>query len=282
MENYSPRLVFIDQYAKTEQGNNYTFNLDNPEMENGYPAYVYMCEEELRRSWNRRSIINFDSTDIKMQPIKFTLMRFLASKGLRKDSVAMTHLTDEEIHSIEKGIPNINYQSPSIKVRLMQVIWEMDQSIRGGDPNGHSIMQRLESWKASLEVIPENILLGVGTGDLPAAVHDQYSLMNSKLNSDHYLRSHNQYLAITVAFGITGLAYFLFALSYPIIFLYERKNFIYLLFFLTLILSMLTEDTLETQPGATFFAFFNALFLFAKPDGANNKKFRPDCYRDHE
>jgi hypothetical protein len=29
---------------------------------------------------------------------------------------------------------------------------------------------------------------------------------------------------------------------------------------------MLTEDTLETQAGVTFYALFNCLFLFAKPE----------------
>ena len=89
--------------------------------------------------------------------------------------------------------------------------------------------------------------------------------MNSKLDSDHYLRSHNQYLAITVAFGIFGLAFFLFALFYPMLFLNQMGNFLYVVFLLTLVLSMLTEDTLETQAGATFFAFFNAFFLYAQP-----------------
>lgn len=263
-ENYAQRLISIDVNAKTEQGNPYTFNLDNPEMENGYPAYIYMCEEELRSAWNKRSAISYDSLDMKMQPLRFTLIRFLASKGLRKDSAAMAVLTDEEIRSIERGVPNVNFQSPSIKVRLMQVIWEFEQYTHGGDPNGHSIMQRMESWKASWNVVCEHPLLGVGTGDLPFEVHRQYALMNSRLNADHYLRSHNQYLSIAAAFGITGFIYFLFALLYPVT-VKENRNYFYLTFILTVLFSMLTEDTLETQPGATFFAFFNAFFLFALP-----------------
>lgn len=264
-EKYAPRHVFIDPNAKTEQGNAYTFNLESTETENGFPAYIYMCDEELRTSWNKLSDTGFDSLDRKMQPVKYTLIRFLASKGLRKDSAALTKLTDAEIRSIEKGVTNVDNQAPSILARLFQVKWEFDQASKGNDPNGRSIMQRIESWKASCEVIKENLLFGVGTGDLPAAVHDQYSIMNSKLDSDHYLRSHNQYLAITVAFGIFGLAFFLFALFYPMLFLNQMGNFLYAVFLLTLVLSMLTEDTLETQAGATFFAFFNAFFLYAQP-----------------
>ena len=149
-------------------------------------------------------------------------------------------------------------------MRLLQVMWEFDQYSKGGDPNGHSVMQRLESWKAAMGVIKSNPLFGVGTGDLPRQVFKQYQLMNSKLNSNHLLRPHNQYLAIAVAFGMAGLCYFLYALCYPLFFS-KNRNYFYLVFFLILVISMLTEDTLETQPGATFFAFFNALFLFGMP-----------------
>ncbi|MCX6274839.1 MAG: O-antigen ligase family protein [Bacteroidetes bacterium] len=264
-EKYALRYVFIDMNAKTALGNYYAFDLKNPEVENGFPAYIYMCEEEMRNEWSKRSIIHYDSLDKKGQPLKYTLMRFLASKGLRKDSAAVASLGNKEIKSIESGIPNVDYQNPSVKVRLLELLWEVNQSIKGGDPNGHSIMQRIESWKAACNAISGNLFFGAGTGDLPNEVHRQYELMNSKLNSYHYLRAHNQYLAIAVAFGVFGFAYFLFAICYPMLFLEKKKNFLYLVFFLTLALSMLTEDTLETQPGATFFAFFNALFLYALP-----------------
>ncbi len=269
--HYSPRQVSIDVNAKTLNGNSYTFDFEDTEVENGFPSYIYMCDEELRSSWNRRSKMKFDSLDMKMQPLKFTLIRFLASKGLRKDSAAVSHLTESEIHSVEKGITNVDHQSPSVIVRLMLVKWEIDEYARGGDPNGHSIMQRLESWKAAVGVISSNIFFGVGTGDLPETVHEQYAIMNSKLDKDHYLRAHNQYLAIAVAFGITGLIYFSIAVFYPVLFAGRRLNYLYLTFFLTLLFSMLTEDTLETQPGATFYAFFNALLLYGFPkESADN------------
>jgi hypothetical protein len=266
---YTPHHEPIDVNARTAQRNRYTFNFNHTDMENGYRVYIYMCDDELRRTWNRRSSIDLDSADKKYQPLKSTLIRFLASKGMRKDSVGVQQLSDEEIHSIEKGIPNVHYQTPSIKVRLLQVMWEFNHYSNGGDPNGHSVMQRMESWKAAVGVIGSNPFFGVGTGDLPREVFKQYLVMQSKLNSNHYLRPHNQYLAIAVAFGITGLCYFLFAICYPLFFS-RNRNYFYLVFFLTLAISMLTEDTLETQPGATFFAFFNALFLFAYPRDKNS------------
>jgi hypothetical protein len=43
-------------------------------------------------------------------------------------------------------------------------------------------------------------------------------------------------------------------------------GFLYLVFLLTIILSMLTEDTIETQAGVTFFAFFNSFLFFSSSD----------------
>ena len=51
-----------------------------------------------------------------------------------------------------------------------------------------------------------------------------YVATNSKLDVVWRLRCHNQYLAITVAFGFVGLLLFLFYLLYPAIVL--KKSFI--------------------------------------------------------
>jgi hypothetical protein len=42
----------------------------------------------------------------------------------------------------------------------------------------------------------------------------------------------------------------------------KTVDYLYITFFLIAVVSFLTEDTLETQAGVTFFAFFNSFFLF--------------------
>jgi hypothetical protein len=59
-----------------------------------------------------------------------------------------------------------------------------------------------------------------------------------------------------------GFIWFLFTLIYPAVKLGKFNEYLYLVFFVIVFMSMLTEDTLETQAGATFFAFFNAFLLF--------------------
>ncbi len=90
--------------------------------------------------------------------------------------------------------------------------------------------------------------------------------MNSPLTKEWRLRSHNQFLAIGTAFGITGLLFFLFTLLYPLLKHKKYNSYLYLMFFTIAFLSMFTEDTLESQAGVTFFAFFNCFFLFLHKD----------------
>ena len=143
-------------------------------------------------------------------------------------------------------------------------MWEFDQFTKGSSPNGHSVTQRFEFWKAGLEIAKSNLITGVGTGDMPAAYHKQYKDSKSLLDEKHQLRAHNQYLAILVAFGIFGLVYFLFALFYPLISNIKSIDFLFAVFFLIFFFSMFSEDTLETQAGSTFAAFFYSLILFGR------------------
>ena len=71
--------------------------------------------------------------------------------------------------------------------------------------------------------------------------------------------------AIAVAFGLVGLVFFLFALFYPWFSSKQNHTYLYMVFLCIMLLSMFSEDTLETQAGVMLFAFFEALLLFAKP-----------------
>ncbi|MBL0032812.1 MAG: O-antigen ligase family protein [Bacteroidetes bacterium] len=268
---YNRKQEVINVNDKTAQGNPYDFYLDDNNFENGYQVNIYLCIPELKKAWNERSKIHLDSLDHKKQPIKATLVRFLTSKGMRKDSAAVYSLTKNEIQSIEAGVPNVNFQKMSdLRSRVNQVIWEIDNLMKGGDPSGHSVAQRLEFWRAAVGVIKTSPLFGVGTGDLKPEFENQYQRMNTRLDEAHRLNSHNQYLSIAAAFGIPGLLYFLFALLYP---LRRARQLpaIFILFLIICLVSMLTEDTLETQPGATFVGLFFILFYNQRREGDTEK-----------
>ncbi|GAP45221.1 O-Antigen ligase [Lentimicrobium saccharophilum] len=253
----------LDKY--TEFGTPYIHDTCTYGIENGQFVGLFLCPTELRHEWNKRSKLSYDGVDKKGHELNYTLIRFLHSKGYRKDARGVRKLTDAEIRHIENGVANADYlENFNLKSRFEQIAMGYSNYIRHGDPNASSVMQRFEYWKTSIHIVKKHWLTGVGTGDLNDAFYKAYNETGSKLQEDYRKRSHNQFLAIFIAFGVFGLAWFLFTLIYPAFKLGKFSDYYYVVFFIIIFMSMLTEDTLETQAGATFFAFFNALLLFGR------------------
>lgn len=260
LEKYSPKGTF------------YIHDTVHFGVENGHYVGMYLAIPELRTAWNERSSFDFDGNDKRGQQIRTTLIRFLSSKGFRKDADGIKRLTNEEVQYIEAGVANAEYiKRLSAKTLIYQFIPGYLHYRDNGDPNGSSAMQRVEYWRTSLLIIKQNWLIGVGTGDIPDAFTRQYQVMNSPLQKDFRWRSHNQYLSIFIVFGVFGFLWFLVTLIYPAIVTGRFQNYFYVIFWLIAMVSMLTEDTIESQDGVTFFAFFNAFLLFSGDDNPNQE-----------
>jgi O-antigen ligase len=232
------------------------------DKENGYYIWRNIAWGEVKAEWEKRSELDFYGYDLKGQILTTTLIRFLTSKGETKDRNTLESLTNEEIAAIEKGVSNVEFLTmSSVDKRLNKIIWEYDNYSMGRDYNGHSVIMRLEYLKTAFRIIKKNPMIGVGTGDVKLAFDNQYEQDNSLLIDKYRLRAHNQYATYAVSFGLVGLILFLVFLIYPIIKLKLYGNYFYLAFLAIALMSMLTEDTLETQVGIVFFAFFNSLLL---------------------
>lgn len=232
------------------------------DKENGYLIWKNVAWGEIKKEWNERSNLDFDSLDLKGQKLTTTLIRFLSSKGEVKNAESIKKLSSDELESIEKGISNVNYLSENtVSRRLHKIIWEFDNYNQGRDYNGHSVIMRWEYLKTAVEIIKDNFIIGVGTGDVELAFKRQYKKNESLLLPKYQLRAHNQFMTYTVTLGIIGGVWFLIVLLYPIFKFKEYKNYLYIAFFCITFLSMLNEDTLETLVGITFFGFFNSIFL---------------------
>jgi hypothetical protein len=247
----------------TAQGHKYEHDLSNTQTENGYFIWINYCFSEMETAWNQRSKLDFNGKDLKQNDLRFTLLRFLTSKGLTKDAAAINSLTIEEIKSVERGVANVNYQEiSSVRNRINKTLWEIHLYKTTGNPNGHSLTQRFEYWKTAYSIIKQHYFIGVGTGDVQQAFNEEYIKINTPLDKRWRLRAHNQYLTIIVTFGVIGFIWFLFTLIYPA---YKQGilfSYLYSSFLLIVLISFLTEDTLETQAGVTFYTFFNSFFLF--------------------
>ncbi len=250
----------------TAQGNPYWHDTIHNPVEDGKYVGLYYNRTELREAWSQRSELPFDGTTADGENLEATLARYLTSKDLRKDAEGVMALTDEDIHNIEQGVANYNnWKHPGLRARLSSTLFEYNLYRRYNNPNGGSLSQRIEYTRASFHIIGRHPWFGVGTGDVPQTFARTYDKIHSPLKEEFRFRAHNQYLAIAVAFGLVGLAFFLFVLLYPWFASKRNHTYLYIVFLCIMLLSMFPEDTLETQAGATLFAFFMSLLLFAKP-----------------
>jgi hypothetical protein len=236
-------------------------------VENGRYTGLYLCVPELKETWNKRSLINYDSLDHKGQQLRYTLIRYLSSRDLRKDEDGVNALSEKEVRYIEDGVANINdLKRFNPKTIIYQNILAFQEYKQDKDVVGFSVLERIELWKAAFAQIKMHPLFGIGTGDLKISFHKQLIIMNSPLQNakEGLYSSHNQFLNIMVLFGIVGLIWFMFALIYPAVKTGGFKDYFFLTFFIIGLVSMLTDDTLKTQAGVTFFSFFYAFFLFGR------------------
>lgn len=250
----------------TKEGHPYKHRFDYPMIENGNQVMVYCCWEELDSAWNSRSKIPFyEGKTPDGNPVYFGAIRYLASKGERKDAEAINKLSEEEIHAIENGATNaLDKDRSPLEKRVYQVSWEIYHYLHNGDPSGNSITMRFEIAKTAIRCIKKTPWIGVGTGGQQKAYKAIYKVNHSKLDKEYqWMHAHNQFISIGVCLGIPALLYFIFSLWYAPYRMKRWRSYLYLAFFIVLFMSFFDDDTLETSQGVNFFAFFNALFLFS-------------------
>lgn len=251
----------------TAKGNPYSHDTSKIFTENGHYDLIYVCEKELRDSWERRSKIDFDGKDKGGGQMRFTIIRYLTSKGLRKDAQGMEQLSDREIRYLELGKTNvIDTNKYDLYPRIYISMLELYQYKMGVNPSGYSLSQRIEFLKTSIHIIQKNFWLGIGTGDVPEAFDKQYIIDKSQLAKRSQLWATNQLVTFFINFGLIGFIIVIFSLFAPPFFEKKYADYLFLSIFIVGFLSFLDEDTFETHPGISMFAFFYSLFLYYKND----------------
>lgn len=250
----------------TARGSTYAHDTTNLQTENGNHVWTYIAWDELRSAWKQRTGRSLDGMDDRGHVLWSTAIRYMSSKGLLKDSVGVMALTDADIAAIQKGATNIDHGTQSrIRQRFDEVLFELDLYRTKGIVSGHSVTMRLEFLKAGWAIAKEHWLVGVGTGDTQVAFDVQYEEMDSPLEGRWRLRAHNEYLTLWISFGVLGLCWSLFTWWWPAYRMGAWQRPLFIAWAVAFGVSCLTDDTIETQPGATFFALYYALFVFGSP-----------------
>ncbi len=247
----------------TTSGRPYIHFEENGQKENGYFIQVNIQPIELQKEWKRRfPADSFDYQSGHNIGRYEVLIRYLSSKGLTKDSLALSQLNEEDFQNIQKNYTNSEYgQWSFLHKRIYEFVNEYDEFKHGRYVNGHSMTMRLYFWKAALQTIQKHTFFGVGTGDVQSQLNKTYVETHSPLSEEWYKRPHNQFLTVTVALGIFGLLIFIFSIFYPILKFRKELHVLFWPFILLALGSFLMEDTLETQAGLSFYAVFNSVLV---------------------
>jgi hypothetical protein len=247
----------------TSNGNSYNHNPDIRQIENGHYVWIYVCHKELQQEWNKISRIPYDGLDQKGQHISHTLIRYLTSKGLRKDSIGVHQLNEKDISLIESGYANYIFNNKyGLYQRIYQIIWEIDMYYKTGEVQSHSVAQRIVFSKQALELIRDNLLLGVGTGDIKSSMVEQSRLDQISIQEKWEGKPHNQYLNFIASFGLIGCCWIFFAFAFAISLEKKQRILLYNMFLSIILISMLSIDTFDSHVGISFFSFFYTLFLY--------------------
>lgn len=242
----------------TANQNPYTHKQDGL-IENGNYVNNYICRKELQQEWNLRSSMDVDSTTRNGYSIYTTLIRYLNGKGLTKDSLGVSQLSPSDISSIEEGIANPVYsQGGRVKEMVFVMLFEWECYRHFHAVKDFTMLQRFELWKTTLKVWKQHPIIGTGTGDIVDLLHQQLCKDDSELcgTSKH---SHNQYLSFLATFGIVGFLVLLAAGIRALRMERRRWNTLFWAYLTIVLVSFLTEDTLETLAGCLFSTYFLCL-----------------------
>jgi hypothetical protein len=222
--------------------------------------YMETCPpnpQGLAKAWQKRSNLPIEGADLRGQRLQTTIERYLLSKNGCAAASGLNQLSKDEIHLIELGFADVQEAQGGLPARLFGLRYQLHHST---NPNDHSLLERLEYWHNATSLLADHWLLGVGIGDLSDQMLKRYDARQSELRTDRRLRPHNYYLTTWLNVGIFGLILFVALL---ILFLKQQihyKNLTGLLIGISLILTLMIEDGLETQMGITIFAFFFAFY----------------------
>ncbi|WP_304141523.1 O-antigen ligase [Mesoflavibacter zeaxanthinifaciens] len=122
---------------------------------------------------------------------------------------------------------------------------------------------RLMTWDASIDVIAENPILGVGIGDAYYSLREVYRQKRYVMPYRDLLNAHNEYFQLYLEAGIIALLVYLIVL----LFLYKQTKIknnvtnIISVFLLIIVVNSLFESILNHYSGIVFYSFFYCFFV---------------------
>lgn len=119
---------------------------------------------------------------------------------------------------------------------------------------------RIVIWNAAFEVLKDNWLFGVGTGDAESSLLAKTKSMNQAAY-EKKLNAHNQYLQTGITHGVIGLGLLVAMLWLLLHNTWRNKDYVGIAFVCIVGFNMLSESILQVFQGIQFFIFFYCLLV---------------------
>lgn len=244
--------------AVTANGRPYSHAQDGI-IENGNYINNYVCPTELRNEWERRSSLPYDAPTASGYAVEPTLVRYLNAMGQTKDSAGVMAMTDADISAVERGIANPVYEGRNhLRKMVYTLLLEREYHRHTCAVSGFTMLQRFELWQATWHMVQDQPWLGAGTGDAVDAMHAELAAMDSEL-SGTTKRTHCEYLSILAMVGFIGFTIVVLMFLRPLLTSRPKAlTGIMLAWMLTILISFITEDTINTLAGILFCTWFLA------------------------
>jgi O-antigen ligase len=143
---------------------------------------------------------------------------------------------------------------PAVTQRLLTTV-EYVSGVKEVDPTStESTTARILMWETAAELIREQPLMGVGTGDVKDALIARNIAKGYTGVAEKQMNAHNQFLNSWLALGVLGGLSLLALFILPFVFVREEV-FIFRLLLVILFFSLIPESFLETQAGIIPTAF---------------------------
>lgn len=240
------------------EGNAYVHKLDRRVTENGHFVWTEIVWGELAESWKDRHALPFEQVQMR-------LIRFLSSKGLPKDRSGVQSLSEEEVEAIAEGVASVvelNGLGWSRRWNRMKFNW--GQWLDGMRTADASILARSVYQQTAVDAAArmpwQAHLFGVGSGGSRSLMSSAYTDSQPDWPEDMRHRPHNQWLSLWIQLGMVGCVLLLLACRSAFRRPWGTAGVV------TLLLSFLFEDTLETQAGVTLAVWVLALPAFIRAD----------------
>lgn len=150
---------------------------------------------------------------------------------------------------------------PLVRIRFDNLLTAIENKSEPDYLSMESTNLRIAAMEASLGIIKDNYIWGVGTGDLFWEMSNYYKENYCQGAYIEHISPHNQFLRSYVMNGIFGFLSLILLFAMMVYVAIKERNMLILQWVITMFILFNVEDILGIQDGIIYFCFFTSYFI---------------------